>query len=251
MIQASVGYQCPDCVNAGSAKQRTPRPSRSPGRGLRTVGSQSATVILIGLLVLSQVVDAITGGIATGMLAFQGEAVLAGQVWRMVTFMVVPGGFLSMLISGFVLWIIGRSMESVLGKPRFLATFLLSGFGAAAVMMLIGPLHLGILGSSISIIGLLSANATFKYRHGEEIRSDLILLGILVAFSVVTFPPSVLADVGAILGGGASGWVWSSRGKGPMKRRGNLSVSDQVHLRGAVMIVAGFVVLTAIAFLIR
>lgn len=250
MTQASVGFQCPECVAAGRAGQRQPRRAPSMGRTLTTVGSQSVVVVLIGLIVLSQVVDAVTGGLASSLLAYHGEAIRQGQVWRLVTYMVVPGGFFPMLINGFVLWIIGRSMESMWGKARFLATFLLSGLGAATLMLLLVPVSVGITGSSISIIGLLAANAAFKLRAKEDIRSDLVLLAILVAFSVFTFPPFVVADVGAIAAGGATGWVWAGRGSGQVQRRGRLTASDQVHLRGVAIILAACVALLVAAFLL-
>lgn len=247
MIQASVGFQCPDCVGQGQAAQRHPRSNR-----LRALASQSATVLLIGLIVAVQAIDSLSLGRVAGLLAYQGHAVLSGEVWRLVTHVIVSGGLLSLLLNGFVLWIFGRTMESMWGRWRFLATYFLSGLGAAVAALVAGPLGLVMGGASGAIIGLLAANAGAKIHAKEDARSDFVLLAILVGFSLFTNPALVLADVGAILAGGACGWLWASRpGSGDGQRRGSLSRTDQLHVRGALAVFGICVAVAVVAFLIR
>lgn len=247
MIQASVGFQCPDCVGRGQAAQRRPRSNR-----VRALASQSATVLLIGLIVLVQAIDSLSLGRVQGLLAYQGQAVLSGEVWRLVTHVIVSGGILSLVINGFVLWLFGRTMESMWGRWRFLATFFLSGLGAAVAVLIAGPPGLWMGGASIAIIGLLAANAGAKTHAKEDARSDFVLLAILVGFSLFSNPAFVLADAGAILAGGACGWLWASTPRsGGGQRRGSLSRTDQLHLRGALAVLAVCVAVAVAAFLIR
>lgn len=249
MVQASVGFQCPDCVAAGRATERRPARTRvRPGQ----LGSQSATVLLIGLIVAVAAIDSVALGRVQSLLAYQGAAVLSGQVWRLVTHTVVSGGIIGLLINGFVLWLFGRTMEAMWGKWRFLATFLLSGLGAATALLVAGPLGLATLGTSPAIIGLLAANAGSKVKAKDDARPDFVLLGILVAFSVFSMPAMVVADVGAILAGGACGWLWASRARpGGGARRGSMGRTDQLHLFGALGILAICLVATGVAFLVR
>ena len=248
MVQASVGFQCPECVAEGRASQRRPVRTRSRAR---TLASQSATVLLIGLIVAVAAIDSVALGRVQGLLAYQGAAVLSGQVWRLVTHTIVSAGILGLVINGFVLWIFGRTMESMWGKWRFLATFVLSGLGAATALLIAGPLGAVLGGASSAIIGLLSANAGSKVHAKEDARPDFILLAILVAFSIFSYPAMVLADVGAILAGGASGWLWASSPRPGSRRRGKMGRTDQWHLTGALGILAVCLVLAAVAFVIR
>lgn len=248
MVQASVGFQCPDCVAEGRASQR---PVRTRSR-TRALASQSATVVLIGLIVAVAAVDSVALGGVQGLLAYQGAAVLSGQVWRLLTHTLVSGGILGLLINGFVLWIFGRTMESMWGKWRFLATFLLSGLGAATALLVAGPLGAVLGGGSSAIIGLLAANAGSKIRAKEDARPDFVLLAILVAFSIFTYPAMVLADVGSILAGGAAGWLWASSPRtGSSRPGGRMARTDRWHLTGALVILAVCLVLVGVAFVIR
>lgn len=247
MVQASVGFQCPECVSAGQPTQRRPRSNR-----LRTLGSQSATVLLIGLIVAVAAFDSLSLGRVQSLLAYQGQAVLSGQVWRLVTHVLVSGGILSLLINGFVLWLFGRTMEQMWGKWRFVATYFLSGLGAAVAVLLAGPLGLAMGGASTAIIGLLAANAGSKVHAKEDARADFVLLAILVGFSIFSYPAMVIADVGGILAGGAAGWLWASSPRaGHGQRHGSMSRTDQLHLRGALAVLGVCVVLAAVAFLVR
>lgn len=263
MVPASVGFQCPDCagVRTGGTRPHSSRPngpglggqgSWRPRIGLRSLGSQSATVLLIGLIVLVQAADTVSLGRVQGLLAYQGQAVLAGQVWRLVTHVLVSGGILSLVINGFVLWLFGRTMEAMWGRWRFLATYFLAGLGASVAVLAGGPLGLVLGGASSSIIGLLAANAGAKIHAKEDARSDFVLLAILVAFSLFSYPALVLADVGAIIAGGACGWLWATEPRGTGgRRRGPLTRSDQVHLRGALGLFAVCAAVAAVAFFVR
>lgn len=219
-----------------------------PGR----LASQSATVLLIGLIVAVAAIDSVALGSVRSLLAYQGAAVLSGQVWRLVTHTIVSAGILGLLINGFVLWLFGRTMEAMWGKWRFFATFLLSGLGAATALLVAGPLDLPLFGASPAIIGLLAANAGSKIKAKDDARPDFVLLGILVAFNIFTLPAMVVADVGAILAGGACGWLWASRPRpGGGQRRGSMGRTDRLQLVGALGILAVCLVAAGVAFLVR
>ncbi len=258
MIQASVGFQCPECVARGRSQERSTRTTARRtrprgGAGRFRLREQSGTVLLIGLIVLIQAADSLTLNRVLGLLAYQGSAVLSGEVWRLVTHVLVSGGILSLVINGFVLWMFGRTMEMMWGRWRFLATYFLAGLGAAVLMLAAGPTSVVLGGASSSIIGLLAANAGGKFHQREDARADLVLLAILVAFSVFTAPVLVVADVGAILAGGACGWLWMTepRVSAGGRRGGRLTASDRLHLRGALLVAAVCVAVAAVAFFVR
>lgn len=75
-----------------------------------------------------------------------------------LTSMFVHGGFLHLAFNMWSLFIFGDNVEDVLGKPRFLAFYLLSGFGAAAAQVLIDPSSaVPMVGASGAIAGVLAA----------------------------------------------------------------------------------------------
>ncbi len=247
MVQASVGFQCPECVAQGRGTQRQPK---RPGLG-RQIGRSSATMLLIGAIVIAQMLDSVLLGRVSGLLAYSGIAVQSGQVWRLLTYVVVSGNLLSLLLNGVVLWLFGRAMEDIWGKWRFLATFLLSGLGGAALLFAAGPLSAVMAGTSTGIIGLLAANAAVKLRAHDDVRPDLVMLAILVGFGVFSVVWAGIADLGAILAGGAAGWLWGARPKGQVRRRGSMSATDRLHVAGTAGIVLGCLIVAGIGFLIH
>lgn len=216
MVPASVGFQCPVCVAEQQMKAR-PVTNRVGGRsgGGRTLagiklsgGPASTTVVLMILVGAVGLIDLVTRGLGTAVLGFSGPAVLVGQLWRLVTAVVVAGPLLNVAISLLFLWLVGRSVEAELGRGRMLAVLLLAGLGGSTALMLFLPRVGGMPLTYAAILGMLAAVAAMKFRFGEDIRGDLILLGLMVAFSVVVgYIPGFVSQLGAIVAGGGAGLV--------------------------------------------
>lgn len=227
MEPASVGFQCPECVGRGRARTAKPRP-RSTGQW--TIGgkqlTRSATLLIIAAVVFLQVINLFTNGMATMLTAWFTPLVEAGQVWRVVTYLVAPSGILGTLITGLVLYFIGRYVEEMLGTGRFLATFAIVGLGGAAAMSLVSLFGIAVAAGAgtVSVIGLFATNAMVKRNHGLDIRPDLILLGILLVFSIVMGGYTFIGQIGAIVAGGAAGAVLTRSGWNRRQRNRNLFV---------------------------
>lgn len=218
MVPASVGFQCSVCV---AEQQMASRPvtnrsgKKLGGQGGRTLGGiklsggpASTTVVLMVLVGVVGLVDLVTGGLGRALLGFSGQGVLAGQLWRLITPILVTGGVFNVAIGLLFLWLVGRSIEAELGRGRMLAVLLLSGLGGSTALMLFLP-GVGMMPMTYAaILGMLAAVAAMKYRFGEDIKGDLILLGLMVAFSVVMgYVPGWISQIGAIITGGAAGAV--------------------------------------------
>src|SRR4051794_6153301 len=153
MNAASVGHQCPECVSEG---RRNVRPARTAfgGGAVGRLGRVTKTLIALNVLVmLISIVsagggDAVAGGGLGGLLgrgtpltewgAVLGRAVLPdgtiggiaeGQWYRLITAMFLHYGVLHLLLNMWALWVLGRSLEAVLGPLRFLALYLIAGLG--------------------------------------------------------------------------------------------------------------------------
>ncbi len=236
MQAASVGFQCPKCVDRGRAGTRTARTRF--GATVRPDGL-GVTQVLMGVLVAVWVIDFVTSGLATSLLFMSNGAVARGQVWRLVTASLSSGSFLGLLMNLLVLWLAGRALESELGRWRFAALYLAAGLGGTTLFFVLGPGGGGALAASAAVVGLLAANAIGKARSGEDVRGDAGLLLLLVLYAVLVGFSSFgwLTLVGGIAVGALSGWVLAYA---PRRRRALLQVA------GLLAVVALCVVAVAV-----
>jgi membrane associated rhomboid family serine protease len=206
MTEASVGFQCPRCVGLGRVTGRQPRTRF--GASIRP-GGALATKILMGTFVGIWLIDLITGGLASGLLAMSNGYVSVGQFWRLVTTSFVSGQLLGVLMNLLVLWLAGRALESELGSWRFALLFLASGFGGATLFFLLAPSSSWSVGAASAIVGLLAANTIGKAKTGEDVRPDIGLLVLLVLYAVLVGFSSFgwVSLIGGIIMGGVSGAI--------------------------------------------
>lgn len=210
MHPASVGFQCPECVGPSARRQARPvRGGRSPMGGLGALagrGPVSTTVALMVVTAAVALIDLVSGGLASGMLAFSVPLVEAGQVWRLVTGLFLSGSLLQLLINLMFVWFVGTSIEAQIGRWRMLGVLLVSTLGASAALMLFTRAH-GWPLQYAAILGLLGAVAAVKVVGHEDVRGDLILLGLMVVWSLAMGSQGWIAQLGAIIAGGACGFV--------------------------------------------
>lgn len=206
MTEASVGFQCPKCVGLGRASVRQPKTRF--GATLRAGGSP-ATKVIMGTLAVVWVLDLVTRGLATGMLAMSNGYAESGQLWRLVTSSLTSGQLLGMLMNLLVLWLAGRALEAELGSGRFALLYLTSGFGGATLFFFIAPITAWSIGATSAIIGLLAANMIGKAKTGEDIRPDIGLLVLLVLYSVLVGFASFgwVTMIGGIIVGALAGAI--------------------------------------------
>lgn len=152
--------------------------------------------------------------------AFDRDAVLAGQVWRLFTYQFVQGSFLgspalSLFFTLLIAYIMGSAVEEEWGTFDFVTLLLLSTLGSAAVAF---ALDLTVLGSFAISYSLLFVFATIypdqvfyiffvlpvKVRWLGYIAAGLLLFG-----AVMRSPDSLAALGGAVL---SYGWyLWRFR----------------------------------------
>jgi membrane associated rhomboid family serine protease len=231
MQPASVGFQCPKCVDRGRAGVRAPRTrfgaTVRPGSAVAT---QGLMVTLGGVWLL----DLISGGLLGSLLLMDNGAVASGEVWRLLTAALTSGSILGVLMNLVVLWLAGRALESELGPLRFLALYFTAGLGGTSLFLVFGPPFGGALAASAAVIGLLAANAIGKHKAGEDVRGDVGLLLLLVLYAVLVGFSGYgwLTLVGGILVGALSGWVLAYA---PRRRR---TLLQAVGLLGIVALCA-------------
>jgi membrane associated rhomboid family serine protease len=196
---APVGQQCVDCISGGAGQTAARRPTTVFGG--RPARSAVVTWTLIGLNVVLFLVELAKPNIANdwGLLGYATfsangplQGIAAGQWYRLITSAFLPPatglgglGFLDILFNMWALYVVGPSLEQLLGRARFIAVYLLSALGGGVAFYLIGPSNVLALGASGAIFGLFGAWLVVSKRLQLDTRGILVLIGINLAFSLI------------------------------------------------------------------
>jgi membrane associated rhomboid family serine protease len=126
-------------------------------------------------------------------------AVAGGEWWRLLT-----SGFLHVSLAHvglnmFMLWVIGRQVEVVLGHLRFVLVYFLSLVGGGVAVFLFSTTP--VVGASGAIYGVLGGLAIAAFRLKISARSVLGLIMLNVVLSVVLPGISLLGHMGGLVVG--------------------------------------------------
>ncbi|MEO6066435.1 MAG: rhomboid family intramembrane serine protease [Gemmatimonadota bacterium] len=170
------------------------------------------TLTLIALCVVVFGWEVATGALANsaaiiGAGALSRERVLAGEVWRLATPMVLHGGFGHLFGNCLALYTLGVALEHTVGWARTGGLFVGSGIVASLTSLASGPGPS--VGASGAIFGMMGALIVILYRYRSVLRlRDNRVIVVLVAWSGYTlftglFTPYVdnAAHVGGLVAG--------------------------------------------------
>lgn len=213
-ILTPAGVRCPDCVReTGGSVRWEPaagaKPARAKKAGMRPprqvaerVSASTLPVVTIGVgaaALLLWIAGFVTGNAPFALLAALPD--VAWQVWRYVTAAVAypsigPGAVFTVLSIGIFVYI-GWSAEKQFGRRRFLALFLITGAGAAAISLVAGGLDYGLTGP---IFGMAGAYLIMVWSNAAARNRLLISLAIWLIISLF-LGGNILALIGGALSG--------------------------------------------------
>jgi membrane associated rhomboid family serine protease len=222
MTQASVGFQCPECVKGGA--KTSPVVSF---RDIRTSGRPIVTLTLIAVNVLAMIVVGIQGKSfmegsgqlwEDGVLIGHGDVitqtgfgftrtaigVAEGEVYRIVTGGFLHAGLLHLGMNMLLLYLLGAQLEPLLGRLRFFTLYLACLIAGSFGVLLVQPTSVTV-GASGAIFGLmgaaLAAQRLAPHRVALANIGALIVVNLLLTFAV----PNISA--GAHIGGLVAGLI--------------------------------------------
>jgi rhomboid protease GluP len=144
--------------------------------------------------------------------------VAQGEFWRLFTANFIHIGIVHLLFNMYALLQLGVQVESVYGRQRFIALYLLAGIsGAVFSYMFTRGLSAG---ASTSIFGLFGALVVYFYKHRELFgrmgQQQLINLGVILLINVIIgLSPGASVDnwghAGGFVGGAILGWFMCPR----------------------------------------
>jgi membrane associated rhomboid family serine protease len=204
MIDASVGFQCPECVREGNASVRQARTSLG-GRLTDNAGTVTKVIIAINVVVfLAQQASVsfenhlVLVGYAFDVTTGQQVGVADGQYYRLLTAAFMHGSFLHIAFNMYALYLFGPPLEATLGRARFLSLYLLSALGGSAASYAFNAPNQGSLGASGAVFGLFGAFFMVNRKFGRDNSGLLVLVAINLAFA---FIPGTNIDWHAHVGG--------------------------------------------------
>src|SRR5690606_18074588 len=130
----------------------------------------------------------------------------------------------------------GRILEQALGRWRFLALYLISGFGGSIAVLLLAP-TISVVGASGAIFGLLGAFFVIQRGLGGNNLQLVLVIGLNLVIGFVVPGIAWQAHIGGLIVGALVAFVY-------LKTRRASQKNTQLLLLGAV--VAGLVVVTII-----
>ncbi|MSV43996.1 MAG: rhomboid family intramembrane serine protease [Actinobacteria bacterium] len=225
MTNASVGFQCPECVAEGRASVR-PKRSRL---GARVPTRPYVTFVLVGLCVVAFAWEFMAGTqpvVEDWGLWPVGVAGL-DEYYRLVTAMFLHVSLLHIGFNMLVLWMLGPQLENILGHVRFAALYLVAGLGGSVASFWFSSPNGVSVGASGAVFGLMGAYVVV----GKALRTDISQVVGLIAINVVLgfVIPSTdwRAHLGGLLTGAVVGAIMAyapARGRIPLQVLGTVVV---------------------------
>ena len=207
---AAVGVVCSECMKQQKA-DRTPAQKKADRRwrggsaGMSLVRSGTpVTYGIIAITVVAYFFDWITNRAVSGALAYNPFAL--SEPWRLLTVALTHAGIFHVGLNMLALYLIGRSLEPLIGSSRFLVLYLIATIGGDAAVSLLSPGW--VVGASGAIFGLMGALIVIARRLGTDITGMLVVLGINFAYGFLVGGISWQAHLGGAIAGALVGLIY-------------------------------------------
>lgn len=242
----AVGVICPECMK----QQRQTAPRRT-GFFSRSGDRPIVTYVLIAVTAFVFLLQLIPGLNVTEYLLYAGvySTPLAFEPWRMLTTVFVHSQsfIFHVLLNMYTLWIFGQALEPMLGRARFLALYLISGFAGSLGVLFLTDGTTPVVGASGAIFGLMGAFLVIQRKRGGNMNGLLVLVGINL---VIGFIPGInvawQAHLGGLIGGALVGLIYYETRHLKHKRRQTLLVSGLCVVLVIASLIPYFAVMRAL-----
>ncbi|MGZ4594588.1 MAG: rhomboid family intramembrane serine protease [Actinomycetes bacterium] len=197
MVSAAVGFQCPECVAEGRRSQPAPRTVTGgvvhARQGVVTTTLVATCAVVYGLQILIPTFSSIFW--------LQGLEVADGQVYRLVTSGFLHGSLTHILFNMYALWVVGRPMEALLGRVRFVTLYMVCLFAGSTASYLLNSPTTQSLGASGAIFGLFGGMIVVARRMRWNLSWLIGLVAINLALPFVVGGIDWHAHVGGLVTG--------------------------------------------------
>jgi membrane associated rhomboid family serine protease len=232
MRDASVGFQCPECVQRGAKAVRTPR---TVAGGALQSREGIVSMVLIGVNVAVYALQLATGDLRSPLYrdgTLWPYGVAQGEYWRLLTSAFLHLSVLHIAFNMYALFLFGPFVERALGTARFIAAYVTTAVVSGVfVLWLSDPLG-GTAGASGAVFGLFGMALVLLLKARQDVRGLLVLLAINGAISF-TGNISWQGHLGGFVAGLLLGFVFAYA---PRERRTLVQVVSFAGLWAAVVV---------------
>jgi membrane associated rhomboid family serine protease len=254
------------------------REAGDPGRAqryfARARGTSSGAIVTQGIIAVTVAVFAYTlfggrGGVQLeDLLALDKTALAHGELWRLVTPLLVHANLLHIFFNMYALWIAGPIVEAIYGSARLAAMYLICGIAASVASFVFSAApSVGASGAIFGLFGVIFAamrtHQPLLDRRSRALATQigmLIVINLALGFGLMGGVVDNAAHVGGLLAGLWLGFVlvpgnarsiatmWSGR---PAPGRLHDTAEGLVRALGVVVLMAIIVVGYAVGVELR
>jgi membrane associated rhomboid family serine protease len=146
--------------------------------------------------------------------AVNGQAVLRGEWWRLLSAAFVHFGVLHLLLNMYMLYAIGSRVERAWGRGRYLLIYFFSAWGGSCLAVAYTPQIL-MAGASGALCGILAADAVWVLLNGRYLpremvrreKTNMVINAMLIGFISLFAGVSGLGHLGGALAGAATAFL--------------------------------------------
>jgi membrane associated rhomboid family serine protease len=173
------------------------------------------SLIAINVIVFIWIISAGTSGVLSGgninirqyNMALREDFLADGEWYRLITAGFLHFGMFHILMNMFLLFQLGRLLESALGSTRFVLLYFAALLGGSVGSIIVSPDALAG-GASGAVFGLMGAASVALHQRGvnpfQTGIGTLLLLNLLITFAIPGI--SIGGHIGGVITGGAVGY---------------------------------------------
>ena len=132
------------------------------------------------------------------------DAVLSGQVYRMISSMFVHADIIHLVLNMYALFILGPQVEKYYGRFKYALIYFISGLMGSLFSLVFMSSNTFSMGASGAIFGLLGSIAYFTYYYRATLQGLLrsqVVPVILINLGLGFFISNIVGHVGGLIGG--------------------------------------------------
>jgi membrane associated rhomboid family serine protease len=203
MRSASIGYQCPTCASDSTPVIK----GINRNRFIPNQKNTPVTKFLSTSLIVVYVAQFLLGDVLIANFALFAPSVANGQWWLLITAGFLHGSIFHLLFNGYILWVIGSQLESIVGKINFVIIYFVSLLGGSFASYLFSPFGSYSIGASGAIFGLMGAMLVVGRKRNLDISQITTLVAINVVIGFVLSGIDWRAHLGGLATGAFITWV--------------------------------------------
>ncbi len=180
---------------------------------------------ILALTLAVFVLQLISQGAVTNALAYY-PPLTPQEPWRMLTVSLVHSerSFFHILFNMYSLFVLGPLLESLIGRVRFGAIYVLSTLGGSVAVLWLAPLS-AVVGASGAIFGLLGAFFVIQRRFGGTSIQLVVIIAINLGLGFIVPGVSWQAHIGGLLIGAACAAVMVRTRRADQQRRQAIGIA--------------------------